>query len=148
MNFNPEKYKERYADVDFPPYKQYIKDDKCDFIGFRPLSVRIKEMKAKGELNELLMSLENQDITLDSLFRHNQDIEASDKPISVMNIKGLDKVELNKMLLDRAKSYHQKVSEFQKSLNSFRGLMPDQQSALSEPPHTASNAEAVATDDK
>lgn len=147
MNFNPEKYKERYTQVDFPPYKQYIKEDKCDYIGFRPLSVRIKEMKAKGELNELLMALENQDITLDSLFRHSQDIEASDKPISVMNIKGLDKVELNKMLLDRVKSYQKKVSEFQNSLNSFRGIMPDQQAAAVEPPHTAKPADAVAKDE-
>lgn len=148
MNFNAEKYKERYADVDFPPYKQYTTDDKCDFIGFRPLSVRIKEMKAKGELNELLMAIENNDIELSSLFRHNENIDAANKPISVMNIKGLDKVETNKMLLQRAQSYQKKVADFQASLNSFRGIMPDQQAAAVEPPQTANAADAVATDNK
>lgn len=144
MNFSADNYKKRYTTIDDTiSNTQLSYEDKCDFIGFKPLSVRINELKMKGELNELMSALENNDIPLSDFFREYSDEKASEKPISVLNIKGLDRIELNNALIERARAYEAKVADYKASLDSYRGrdVSQTEMKQESEPLHAASGAE-------
>lgn len=133
MNFDSKNDEKKYHTI-VEKKGFLVKTDMCDYIGFKPMSVRIKEMKAKGELTELMSALENNNLTYNSLFA--PDGDDVDKPISLLNIKNLDKVELQRALISRYKSFQEKMSAYKDSLDSFKGRKQDVES---EPPQAASD---------
>lgn len=128
MNFDSRFYKKNsIADCE----SFLINEDKCDFIGFKPLSVRIKEMKVKGELTEIFNALENNNIEPSEFFSSVPgDV---DKPISVLNIKGLDRIETIRALKDRYNSYLTKLAAYKSSFSDYKDEVVE-----SETPQTSS----------
>lgn len=141
MNFNYNIDKEKYTSID--DYPVLVKEDKCDFVGFRPLSVRIKEMKAKGELTELFSALENSNIEPSAFFNDNSDV--SNMPVSVLNVKGLDKVETINAIKLRYNNYLSKLQSYKDSLLKYTSPVV---AGSSETPHTSSEPAADGKDSK
>lgn len=89
--------------------------DKADFIGYLPLSVRIKQSELSGSLTEIMREYENSKIT-------HPDIDYNAIPLSVSNIKNLDKVQLSAALQKRIEKYHDINNKFIDKLAEYKKL--------------------------
>lgn len=95
--------------------KQIDYTDKADFIGYLPLSIRIKQSELSGSLTEIMREYENSKIT-------HPDIDYSLIPLSVSNIKNLDKVQLSSALQKRIEKYHDINNKFVEKLVEYKKL--------------------------
>lgn len=95
--------------------KQIDYTDKADFIGYLPLSIRIKQSELSGSLTEIMREYENSKIT-------HPDIDYSLIPLSVSNIKNLDKVQLSSALQKRIEKYHDINNKFIEKLTEYKKL--------------------------
>lgn len=95
--------------------KQIDYTDKADFIGYLPLSVRIKQSELSGSLTEIMREYENSKIT-------HPDMDYSAIPLSVSNIKNLDKVQLSSALQKRIEKYHDISNKFIDKLGEYKKL--------------------------
>lgn len=95
--------------------KQIDYTDKADFIGYLPLSIRIKQSELSGSLTEIMREYENSKIT-------HPDIDYSLIPLSVSNIKNLDKVQLSSALQKRIEKYHDINNKFIDKLVEYKKL--------------------------
>lgn len=95
--------------------KQIDYTDKADFIGYLPLSIRIKQSELSGSLTEIMREYENSKIT-------HPDIDYSLIPLSVSNIKNLDKVQLSSALQKRIEKYHDINNKFVEKLTEYKKL--------------------------
>lgn len=95
--------------------KQIDYTDKADFIGYLPLSVRIKQSELSGSLTEIMREYENSKIT-------HPDMDYSAIPLSVSNIKNLDKVQLSSALQKRIEKYHDINNKFIDKLGEYKKL--------------------------
>lgn len=95
--------------------KQIDYTDKADFIGYLPLSIRIKQSELSGSLTEIMREYENSKIT-------HPDIDDNIIPLSVSNIKNLDKVQLSSALQKRIEKYHDINNKFIEKLVEYKNL--------------------------
>lgn len=95
--------------------KQIDYTDKADFIGYLPLSIRIKQSELSGSLTEIMREYENSKIT-------HPDIDYNLIPLSVSNIKNLDKVQLSSALQKRIEKYHDINNKFVEKLTEYKKL--------------------------
>ena len=96
MNFKPSST--RLSEDNY--YEEQIDyTDKADFIGYLPLSIRIKQSELSGSLTEIMREYENSKIT-------HPDIDYDAIPLSVSNVKNLDRVQLSSALQKRIERYH------------------------------------------
>lgn len=89
--------------------------DKADFIGYLPLSIRIKQSELSGSLTEIMREYENSKIT-------HPDMDETAIPLSVSNIKNLDKVQLSAALQKRIEKYHDINNKFIDKLIEYKNL--------------------------
>lgn len=101
--------------------------DKADFIGYLPLSIRIKQSELSGSLTEIMREYENSKIT-------HPDIDEMAIPLSVSNIKNLDKVQLSAALQKRIEKYHDINNKFIDKLVEYKKLKAERN------PHTLSES--------
>lgn len=101
--------------------------DKADFIGYLPLSIRIKQSELSGSLTEIMREYENSKIT-------HPDIDDTAIPLSVSNIKNLDKVQLSEALQKRIEKYHDINNKFIDKLVEYKKLKAERN------PHTLSES--------
>lgn len=114
--------------------KQIDYTDKADFIGYLPLSIRIKQSELSGSLTEIMREYENSKIT-------HPDIGEDVIPLSVSNIKNLDKVQLSSALRDRIEKYHDINNSFREKLIEYKKIRAERNTqTLSESPVEASNS--------
>ncbi len=95
--------------------KQIDYTDKADFIGYLPLSIRIKQSELSGSLTEIMREYENTKIT-------HPDIDYNLIPLSVSNIKNLDKVQLSAAIQKRIEKYHDINNKFIDKLAEYKKL--------------------------
>lgn len=95
--------------------KQIDYTDKADFIGYLPLSIRIKQSELSGSLTEIMREYENSKIT-------HPDIDENIIPLSVSNIKNLDRVQLSSALQKRIEKYHEINDKFVNKLVEYKKL--------------------------
>lgn len=101
--------------------------DKADFIGYLPLSIRIKQSELSGSLTEIMREYENSKIT-------HPDMDETAIPLSVSNIKNLDKVQLSEALQRRIEKYHDINNKFIDKLVEYKKLKAERN------PHTLSES--------
>ena len=101
--------------------------DKADFIGYLPLSIRIKQSELSGSLTEIMREYENSKIT-------HPEMDETAIPMSVSNIKNLDKVQLSAALQKRIEKYHDINNKFIDKLVEYKKLKAERN------PHTLSES--------
>lgn len=132
-NFSVKQYKLQYPELsDNEKYDiQLCNISKTDYIGFKPIDVRIKEMRLKGDLTDIMHALDNEDISLNDFFSNSSDVDMTNVPIPALHLKNLDRVEVMQILKQRAEHYSKLRDDYIKSNNSYKGVQ-------SEPPQTES----------
>lgn len=132
-NFSVKQYKIQYPELpDNQKYDVQLFDvSKTDYLGFKPIDVRIKEMRLKGDLTDIMHALDNEDISLNDFFTYSTNDDVSNMPISAVNLKNVDKIEVMQILKERAKHFSKLRDDYIKSNNAYKGVQ-------SEPPQTES----------
>lgn len=132
MNFDYNIYKKRFTTFssDLEDYSKC--EDKCDTVGFVPLSVQISKMKSQGELTKIMNDFLTDRYARDLCGLSEEDI--NNTPISLLNAKHLDKVDLTNLYESRFKEYMRLKSEYDEKLKAYKGVTEN----TSEPPQTES----------
>lgn len=103
------------------PRPQLCYDVKVERSGFIPRSVMIAKMQVTGELNKLINDYEN-----DKLM--NKNIDDTNMPVSILNIKDLSRTEMIKLARERYSDFKDKLSAYEKSqinlYNKLQGTLP------------------------
>lgn len=85
---------------------QFSYVEKVEKTGFLPRNIVIKRMFVQGELNKLMSEYENSQLL-------NDDVKPFEVPISILNIKGLDRQDVINAVRTRANDfYHQQAEQF------------------------------------
>lgn len=103
------------------PLPQLCSDVKVERSGFIPRSVMIAKMQATGELNKLIIDYEN-----DKLMNNN--IDDTNTPVSILNIKDLSRTQMIKLARERYSDFKEKLTAYEKSqinlYNKLQGTLP------------------------
>lgn len=115
------------------PSAQLFSDLKVERSGFIPRSVLIAKMQTAGELNKLIIDYEN-----DKLMNNN--IDDTNTPVSILNIKDLSRSQMIKLARERYSDFKDKLSNYEKAqinlFNKLQGTKPleDTSDAISDNP--------------